>query len=248
MTLGVVIPVYRGFATVGSVVESLSRFAKSRKILCRAVLVEDGCGDESRAEVLRVAALHPGVTAVLMAENTGQQRALYTGLSFLQGCDLIATMDDDGSHPVSLLDALMQAVAQGADICYGVPRRRGYTLWRKAGARMRDAFFALCTAKPKGVKVSAYRVMTGALAQRLLPEEDGFIYLSAAAFRLRPKAACVSFLAGSSGASGYSFHKLLALYMEPLMHYTPMKALRRHKCPKTFAYSVYPGKGFLWEP
>ena len=67
MTLGVVIPVYRGIATIGGVVEALYRFSEARRLQCRVVLVEDMSGDGSREEVLKLAARHTGVTAVLPA-------------------------------------------------------------------------------------------------------------------------------------------------------------------------------------
>lgn len=161
MTLGVVIPVYRGGGTIGGVVEALCRFAESRRLTCRVALVEDMSGDGSREVVLKLAERCTGVTAVLPEQNVGQQRALLMGLQELKDCDMVATMDDDGAHPVELLDTLMEGIRQGAELCYAVPVRKGYSPLRRTGSLLRDALFSLSTGKPRGVRVSAFRVMTG---------------------------------------------------------------------------------------
>lgn len=248
MTLGVVIPVYRGGGTIGGVVEALYRFSEARRLMCRVVLVEDMSGDGSREEVLKLAARYTGVTAVLPERNVGQQRALLMGLQQLEDCDMVATMDDDGAHPVELLDALMEGIRQGAELCYAVPVRKGYSPLRRTGSLFRDFLFSLLAGKPRGVRVSAFRVMTGDLALRLRAEPDGFIYLSAAAFAHRPRASFVTYEAKPEAASGYTFTKLLRLYAGLVLHYTPLKALHRMKAAADCPRAVLPGRGTLWQP
>ena len=248
MTLGVVIPVYRGGGTIGGVVEALYRFAEARRLACRLVLVEDMSGDGSREEVLKLAERYTGVTAVLPEQNVGQQRALLMGLQALKDCDLVATMDDDGAHPVELLDALMEGIRQGAQLCYAVPVRKGYSPLRRVGSLLRDALFSISTGKPRGIKVSAFRVMTGDLARRLRAEPDGFIYLSAAAFAHRPKASFIPYEAGPQAASSYTFSKLMRLYAGLVLHYTPLKVLAKKKVTAECPRAVLPGRGNLWQP
>lgn len=249
MTLGVVIPVYRGKDTVDAVVEELYAFAKANHLPCRVVLVEDHGGDGSRKAVIAAAAHHGGVTCVLNGGNTGQQKATYLGLQQVLDCDAVATMDDDGEHPAGLLSEMLKKIKQGYDLCYAVPVRAGSPLFRRVGAALRDMLFSLCTKKPRGVKVSAYRVMTGELARKLAAEADGFIYLSAAAFRHKPRVACVYYEAPTSRRSSYTVKKLLRLYIGLLSHYTPLKIFRHQKRrQQDFPFTVLPGKGELWQP
>ncbi len=228
MILGVVIPVFHGYGTVGGVTESVLDFAKCRGITCRVALVADGGGDRDAAAVRALQARYENVTAVVLPENRGQQQALYAGLRELRGCDLIATMDDDGAHPAALLGDMIAAVQSGADLCYAVPERRKGTPLRRLGARLRDGFFSFCLGMPRGVRAGAYRVMTGTLAARIAPEADGTIYLSAAAMKLHPRVACVRYRANPGGApSRYTFGKLAALYAGLLRHYAPTVGFRR---------------------
>ena len=249
MVLGIVIPVYHGSLTVGSVVDALRHFAGEQQLPCRVVLVEDGSDEASRAEVRRLEEQYPGVTAVLLERNVGQQRALYEGIQRLKDCDVIATMDDDGAHPVAFLAGMLAALAGEADLCYAIPDRKGYRVFRRVGAWLRDLFFTTLTGMPPGARVSAYRVMTRELATRLVPEPDGFIYLSAAAMRLKPRVVCLPCQAGPQTGSTYTWPRLCKLYTSLILHYTPLQLLLRRR-ERIFpgACEVRPGRGFLWEP
>lgn len=242
MTLGVVIPVFRAGDRLEGVVDDLRRFARESGVVCRIVLVDDCGGDAER--VREAAARQTGVTGVLLERNVGQQAATYMGLAHVSDCDFVATMDDDGQHPVSLLGEMLERMRAGAELCYAVPTRTGMTPFRRVGAALRDLLFSLCTEKPRGIRVGAYRVMTGALARKLRPEPDGFIYLSAAAFKQKPRTECVGYPARRAETS-YTLRKLIRLYGGLLFHYTPLRAfhrgLRREACRSV----VLPGRGFL---
>lgn len=244
MTLGVVIPVFHAGERVNGVVCALRDFALKRGIACRVVLVEDAGGEAAR--VGEIAALEEGVTCVLLAQNVGQQMATYLGLSHVLDCDMVVTMDDDGQHPVELLDDLIANIRAGFDLCYAVPSRSGLSFFRKVGAAMRDGLFSACTQKPRGVKVSAYRVMTGKLARLLKPEPDGYIYLSAAAFQHRPRTNCIFYRARPEKKSSYTARRRIALYGGLLFHYTYLKVF----CPgkkrsETYKTQVLSGRGYL---
>jgi glycosyltransferase involved in cell wall biosynthesis len=210
----------------------------------KLALVEDAGGDAEKVRAL--VRRHSGVTGVLLHRNVGQQRATYLGILRLLDCDAIVTMDQDGAHPVDLLADMLARIAGGADLCYAVPSRAGLSPFRRAGAALRDLFFSLSTNKPRGVRVGAYRAMTVALARRIEPEPDGYIYLSAAAFRHNPRAVSIRCDAVPEKSSSYTPWKRIRLYGGLLFHYTPLRVFwrggkRKPPCPMT----VLPGKGFL---
>lgn len=238
MTVGVAIPVFGGRDAIGGIVDGLLGFAGARGLDMRIALVDDAGG--GRSAVLRLAERHDSVTALLMERNVGQQRALYEGLRALAGCDAIITMDDDGAHPVALIDELLARLNAGAELCYAVSVRRAGPWWRKGGALLRDALFALCTNKPRGVRVGAYRAMTGSLAARLTPEPDGFIYLSAAAFRLRPRTDSFLYEPGPACPTSYTPGKLARLYLDLFTHYTEIGRM--------FGGRARRERGGLWQP
>ncbi|NLF27778.1 MAG: glycosyltransferase [Clostridiales bacterium] len=242
MTLCAVIPVFRGAETVAGVVEELRRFSREHEIPCRAVLVEDASDDRSREVVLDLAARFAGVTAILMDRNVGQQRALYVGIREAGDCDAVATIDDDGEHPVGLLLPMLERLRAGTELCYAVPVRKRAGPLRRVGGLLRDALFFMIA---RGVRVGSYRAMTAELAQKLRPEPDGFIYLSAAALRLKPKADCIFYEAARARNSTYTAGGLARLYADLLAHYTPLRRLRRSAKLPDASFRAVPGRGFL---
>lgn len=243
MTLGVVIPVFRAGDNLGGVVDALRGFARDGDIQIRVVLVEDAGGDaDAVREIVR---RQTGVTGVLLEKNVGQQMATYLGLAHVLDCDFVATMDDDGQHPVSLLGEMLEKLQAGADLCYAAASRAGIPLFRRVGAALRDLLFSLCTNKPRGIRVSAYRVMTVALARKLAPEPDGYIYLSAAAFKHKPRTECVDYRARLAKTSSYTVRKLIRLYGGLLVHYTPVRVFFPAKRRAESRMTVLPGRGYL---
>lgn len=238
------IPVFRPGDELERVVTELRSFARAEKIRAKVALVEDAGGDADKVRAL--VRRHSGVTGVLLHKNVGQQMATYLGLVRLLDCDAVVTMDQDGAHPVALLAGMLARMGEGADLCYAVPVQTRLSAFRRVGAALRDLLFSLSTNKPRGVRVGAYRVMTGALARRIAPEPDGFIYLSAAAFRHNPRAVSVFYDAGSAKSSSYTPWKRVRLYGGLLFHYTPLRFFCRARKPEPpCRATVLPGKGFL---
>ncbi len=243
MTLGIVIPVYRAGEKLRDVIGDLHEFARASGVRCRAVLVDDCGGDE--ALVREICTRQSGVTGVFLQENVGQQMATYLGLAHVSDCAFVATMDDDGQHPVKLLGEMLLRLRAGADLCYAVPSRAGLPPIRRVGAAMRDALFTLSTSKPRGVRIGAYRMMTAALVKRIRPEPDGYIYLSAAAFKHKPRAECIFYPARQSQTTSYTLGKLFRLYVGLFVHGTPLRVFCRKKRGEVSRMSVLPGKGYL---
>ena len=95
--LSIVIPVYRGAATVGLLVDALSALRAEGGL--EIVLVNDGSPDNS-GDVCRalVARASVPITYVEHARNFGEHNAVMTGLRHARGRHVI-TMDDDLQNP-----------------------------------------------------------------------------------------------------------------------------------------------------
>lgn len=244
--LGIVIPV---FGSTGSVDQLIRRI---REVFAGVTthhiyLVDDGSPPET-ARWLAEHCCAGDVTLIRLKRNYGQQNAVLCGLRHARGCRYIATMDDDLQHSPDTLLALYKTILQGYDIVYAVPRadpalpagrRGGRPALRALGSRMRDALFSLCFTLPPGVRVSSFRILTGALAAEIAREASGFFYLSAAVFRRQRRAFCIEYPARPRpyGRSGYTLKKLACLYWNILRFYGP--AARFLTSPKRRSSVLY---------
>lgn len=250
--LGIVIPVFGSTESVLCLVRQL-RAVFSDVTTYHIYLVDDG----NPAEISAWLAEHcrfAEVTLIRLKRNYGQQNAVLCGLRHASGCRYIATMDDDLQHSPDTLLTLYRTILQGYDIVYAVPRTKTATFaaqknarsaFRVLGSCMRDFLFSLLLKLPSDVRVSSFRVLTGALAAEISQDASGFFYLSAAVFS-RPRKAftcCYPARLRPCGRSGYTIKKLAALYWNIFRFYSP--AARFLTSPQRRACVLYEESAIL---
>src|SRR3954465_16084996 len=95
--LSLVIPVYNGSRTVGSVVEQITKIFGSTSF--EVVLVNDGSQDDSEKVCAELVRRFPRtVTFVHLSRNFGEHSAVLAGFAESKG-RYIAVLDDDGQNP-----------------------------------------------------------------------------------------------------------------------------------------------------
>jgi len=217
----IIIPVYNGEKTLILLTERIYSSLSGQPV--RLLFVDDGSRDRSRDLILELQQRYTNIRSHFHRENQGQQQAVLRGLSMIQAdSDYVVTMDDDLQNPPELLPRLLAEIRQGRDLVYGVPEGQRGPLYRRIGSRMRDLLFTLLLGKPRGVEVSAYRIMTQELARKIAEAPGSFFYFSAEAFRHKPLRAAHILYPYSPrlhGTSSYDLPKLARLYGRILYHY-----------------------------
>ena len=112
--LGIVIPALNEANTIGSVVTSAARYGV-------AIVVDDGSFDGTGA-----IAEAAGAVVVRHDGNRGYDQALNSGFAraAAAGCGWVITMDADGQHDPTVLQAFIEALESGADVVAGARDRR----------------------------------------------------------------------------------------------------------------------------
>jgi glycosyltransferase involved in cell wall biosynthesis len=82
-----------------------------------ALVVDDGMGEEGRAELERIAA-PLGAATLHLGANLGKGHALAAGIRVLRGAGAVLTVDCDGQHPPAAIPRFLDAAA-GADLVVG---------------------------------------------------------------------------------------------------------------------------------
>ena len=176
--LSIVVPVYRGAATIGTLVAALSRLEPEGGL--EIVLVNDGSPDNSD-EVCRAlldTATVP-LTYIEHARNFGEHNAVMTGLRHARGAYVI-NMDDDLQNPPEEIVRLFDHARNGKwDVVYtryGVKQHAG---WRNLGSKFANKVADVLLDKPKGLYLSSFRCMSATLLANFEP-------------RLRQPACCLT--------------------------------------------------------
>lgn len=227
-TLSVVVPVYGGGGTIASVVQRVIDVLDRTALSGELVLVDDASPDNAWEVLQQLQAAYPERIQIMqLMRNFGQHNAIMCGLRHARG-KYIVTMDDDGQHPPEEIPKLLQAIEEtGADLVYGVPRRKNHKRWRNLGSALVTAFYRLVF--KSRVQPSAFRIMRRELVDAILTYNLNYTYIDGllAWNTQRIAQVEVEHRPRAVGRSGYSLGKLLVLALNLLTNFSllPLQAV-----------------------
>jgi len=212
--LSIVIPVYRGAATIGTLVQALSALRPEGGL--EIVLVNDGSPDESGkvcAELVQ-AALVPMVF-VEHGRNYGEHNAVMTGLRYARGSYVI-TMDDDLQNPTDEVTRMYDhARLNGWDVVYSRYAVTAQEGWRRAGSRFANRVADWLLDKPPGMYLSSFRCMSAYVVQSVTRYAGPFPYVDGLIMQTTQRIDSIEVknLPRAVGRSNYTVKRLVRLWL-----------------------------------
>jgi undecaprenyl-phosphate 4-deoxy-4-formamido-L-arabinose transferase len=212
--LSIVVPVYRGAATIGSLVSELSTLRPAGGL--EIILVNDGSPDNSGdvcREVVRQATVP--LTYVEHARNFGEHNAVMTGLRHARGTYVI-TMDDDLQNPpeevIRLYDHARLGNWDAVYTRYAVKQHAG---WRNLGSRFANAVADRLLDKPKGLYLSSFRCMSALVVHSVARYRGPYPYVDGLIMQVtqRIDSIEVRHLPRRAGRSNYNLVRLVRLWL-----------------------------------
>jgi glycosyltransferase involved in cell wall biosynthesis len=129
MNISVVVPVYNGSDSLPLLVDEVEKVLPDVAGAFELVLVNDGSPDQSWQVISELAGSHPWVRGIDLMRNYGQHNATLCGVR--EACyEVIVTMDDDLQNPPREIPKLLDKLAEGYDVVYGVARKRQQVWWK----------------------------------------------------------------------------------------------------------------------
>lgn len=221
--ISVVIPVYN---SASSIQELCARLAVILAVMAEKyeiILVDDGSKDKSVQQIKEALAENKAIKLITLIGNFGQQNAIMCGLRHAKG-DYVITMDDDLQNPPEEIETLLKEMEKGYDVVYGIPRVKQHSGTRNLGSLMANLLFDIVCGKPRGVKVSSFRVLKRDIVQSVMEEKSSFVYISAATLKHTKNIgnATVQHEARKHGSSNYNILKLLQLFYNIYVNYSSL--------------------------
>lgn len=227
MNISFVIPCYRSAKTIGNVIEEIS---STMNILntydYEIILVNDYSPDNTCHIISEIARQDSRVTAVNLTKNFGQHAALMAGFHQTTG-DIIICLDDDGQTPADEVDKLLERIHEGYDVVYASYHEKRHSGFRNFGSRLNSKMTELMLGKPKDISVTSYFAVKRFIVNEMIRYQYSFPYVIGLVLR-STKNICnvqVTHRARKDGSSGYSFSKLVSLWMNGFTSFS-VKPLR----------------------
>lgn len=187
-SLSIVIPVYRGSATLETVVAELS-FMRDVQIsaggaryqLQEVILVDDRGPDNSADAIRRLAEQFDWVVPVWLTRNFGQHAATLAGMASTRA-DWIVTIDEDGQHDPRTIGALLDsALDQSSQVVYGVSASAPpHGFLRNFFSRVTKKFVSAVLTGGEVKNFSSFRLVVGGLGRSLAAYTTSNVYLDVA--------------------------------------------------------------------
>ena len=212
--LSIVVPVYRGASTIGTLVAALSELRPAGGI--EVVLVNDGSPDNS-GEVCRALAETATIplTYVEHARNFGEHNAVMSGLRVARGAYVI-TMDDDLQNPPEeVLKLYDHARLGGFDVVYTRYAVKEHEGWRNLGSRFANGVADLLIDKPRGLYLSSFRCMSALVVREITRYAGPYPYIDGLIMQVtqRIDSIEVRHLKRAEGHSNYTLRRLVRLWL-----------------------------------
>jgi undecaprenyl-phosphate 4-deoxy-4-formamido-L-arabinose transferase len=190
------------------------------------ILVDDGSTDESIQQVKEALANDKAIKLISLEGNFGQQNAIMCGLRYAKG-DYVITMDDDLQNPPEEIEKLMLELKKGYDVVYGIPRVKQHSGTRNLGSFIANLLFDVVCSKPKGVRVSSFRVLKRSVVESVICEKTSFVYISAATLKYTKNIGnvAVQHEVRKHGSSNYNMVKLLKLFYNIYINYSSVSSI-----------------------
>lgn len=212
--LSIVVPVYRGAATVGTLVEALQALRPEGGL--EIVLVNDGSPDNS-GEVCQALVRRASVPIIYIehTRNYGEHNAVMTGLRHASGRYVI-TMDDDLQNPPEEVMRLYDHARLGGwDVVYTRYARKQHAAWRNLGSKFANAVADWLLDKPRGLYLSSFRCMAASVVANVTLYRGPYPYVDGLIMQVtqRIDSIEVRHFPRAEGRSNYTLRRLVLLWL-----------------------------------
>lgn len=239
--LSIVIPLYNAALTLPALCREVSALEIAGGL--ELVLVNDGSQDETEAIALQLTQeSRIPMTFLTLSRNFGEHNAVLAGLRASTG-RYVVTMDDDLQNPPSEVAKLLAvAESEGRDVVYAVYERKEHAWWRNLGSRLTNLIADYVVEKPRKLYLSSFRCMTRLVADEVAKSRTPLPYIDGLIFQVTQNAGAVRVLhlGREQGRSGYTFRKLVRLWLSMLVNFSilPLRLM-------TLAGMITSALGFL---
>lgn len=207
-----VIPCYNSEKTISNVVQEIKELKLNHEK--EIILINDCSSDETWKVVSGLAKTNPNIKAINFSKNFGQHSALMAGYRETTG-DYVVSLDDDGQTPANETYKLLEEIEKGYDVVYASYANKKHSVFRNIGTGINNMMCRWLIGKPKKLDITSFFVAKKYIIEEIIKYENPYSYIPGLILRSTKNISSVpvEHRSRTEGKSGYSFRKLVALWV-----------------------------------
>lgn len=232
MKLTIIIPCYNEEEVLPWTLDKLAvlidRLRTEADTEARLLLIDDGSHDRTWELIAEAAQAHDYVSGIRFSHNEGHQNALWAGMQeSVATSDAVVSIDADLQDDENAIIDMAQQIGQGADIVYGVRRKRETDTWFKRFTA--QVFYRLMKSMDSEIVYNHadFRMMTRRAVEALMqyPERNLFLRGMVRQLGFNEGYTYYDRRARTAGESKYPLKKMLAFSIEGITSFSiaPLK-------------------------
>lgn len=210
-----VIPCYNSEKTIESVIAEIENTVETRgSDAYEIVLVNDCSKDNVWEKIKSIARQNTHVKGICFSKNFGQHSALMAGYRKATG-DIVVSLDDDGQTPADEVYSLIDKLEEGYDVVYASYEHKKHSVARNMGTRLNNYMCEVLLGKPKNLMITSFFAAKKYVIDEIIRYENSYTYVPGLVLRTTRNISSVPVCHREReiGSSGYSFVKLVALWV-----------------------------------
>ncbi len=222
MKLSVIIPVYNSEKTIRPLIEKLQ--STLSEISFEIVMVNDGSRDRSEQVCRELSDAYANVRFISLRRNYGEFNAVMCGLNWAYGNYCVMIDDDFQNPPEEILKLVETAESGDYDVVYTYYAKKQHSVGRNMGSRFVNWITSYLLNKPKDLYLSSFKLIRQEVVQEIIKYHGPYPYIDGLIFRITRNIGTVQVAhqKREEGASNYTFHKLISLFLNILFCYSSL--------------------------
>lgn len=211
-----VIPCYCSEMTIRSVVDEIKQEVakKSSGYDYEIILINDFSKDGTFSEIEKLTDEDHKIVGITFPRNFGQASALMAGFHEVRG-DYVICLDDDGQMPIESIFDLIGKLDEGYDLAFGKYNEIKQKWYRNFGSWVNKKMAEKLVGQPKDVRISSFWAGKRYIIDEIMKYDGAYPYIGGLLLRVTKNITNVpvKHRERQYGNSGYTFTKLIALWM-----------------------------------
>ena len=180
-TISVVIPVYNSEECVENLTAQIAEALKG--VDYEQIMVNDCSHDKSWDKICDVVEKGFPVIGVNLRKNSGQDNAIFAGLTKAMG-EWVVIMDDDLQHSPFDIPALLKKAEEGYDCVYADFPKKKQAAWKNLGSALNGKCAEILIEKPKKLYLSPFKIIRGEVAKEIVQSQSLYPYIDGLIFQV----------------------------------------------------------------